>query len=149
MNRSHRLASPLAALAAVLAVAGCSESAADAIPTTTDLGTSGTLVATITVEARPWTGWQRDQPAPVTNSYRVEDGTEIALERAVDDTTLRVEDVGDGEITLSVEGVAPSDGGLDLTDCGAHELTITPERSVEFGTCTLDGGTTWRVSVTP
>lgn len=142
------------ALAAVLVVgsvaAGCADSDDDAGVETTGVDSSGTGAAppTLSIEEQRWVGAPGDQPEPDTTTHTAEVGAEIPLGGDFAETTLRVDDIDDGEISISVDSVAPVNpgGGINMNDCGDHEYTIASNESVEFATCTMDAGTTWQVT---
>ncbi|TNM37584.1 hypothetical protein FHP29_17450 [Nocardioides albidus] len=115
-------------LLAALPLAGC--------------GDDGPVHLEVTVQ--DWTGWSREQPAPVVTTHDVSEGG-----------TFTVEVIGDEEVVVTVVQVDGEEVALEISEPMTAdgrireprtEFSLDRDGSVTFGTPTLDGGTTVTVA---
>ncbi|WGY00572.1 hypothetical protein QI633_18735 [Nocardioides sp. QY071] len=101
------------------------------------------------VTVQDWTGWSREQPDPVVATHELAEGDTFTVDViGEDELVVTVVQVDDGEVALETSAPMASedeDGGSDITD-PRTEFSLDRGGSVEFGTPTLDGGTTVTVA---
>ncbi len=102
------------------------------------------------VVATPWNGWDpKSSPRPQERSMDVSVGASMTITSVGGDVVFRVTDVSGLEVAFTTStGMAEqgTGGGLDLTKT-RDRFTVTPGSPIQFGTPTMDAGTTFTVSV--
>lgn len=112
--------------------------------------TGGIEKDVLTITTSPWTGWSPKQPNKSTKTIDISNNKVIILEGS-SNYPLTVIAVINNQVTLSIVGLFVRQGsglekeGTNLLDCGVHIFTLKTNEIAELSTCTLDGGTNWKI----
>lgn len=109
---------------------------------------------TLTIVSSPWSGWSEKQPDDVKEIIDISENKVINLNNTLDnsDYLLTVNKYDRDKIDLTVDGLSLKQGeqldnkGIDLYGCGTHTFTLDRYETVELNTCTMDMGTTWKIT---
>ncbi len=110
-------------------------------------GDDGPVRLEVTVQG--WSGWSREQPAPVVTTHELDERETFTVDLVgYDDVVVTVVQVDGDEVALETSrpmAAEGEDGGFDVAD---PRTAFSLERggSVGFGTPTLDAGSTITVA---
>jgi hypothetical protein len=110
---------------------------------------------TIRVERQDWSGGPTPSDCQVSNKEieRLDATESLSLIDGIGRThQLRVIGTAGRGLRIVVEDLSVKRGerlqskGIDLTGCRPQELVVDPGEVIELNTCTLDAGTTYRLT---
>ena len=109
---------------------------------------------TIRIERKDWSGGPTAADCMVTELNERRDATESVLlgDSIGRSHQLRILGAAGTGLRIAVEDLSVKRGeqlrssGIDLMGCHPQELVVDPGETIELNTCTLDGGTTYRLT---
>lgn len=109
---------------------------------------------TIRIERQNWSGGPTASDCMVSNEIERRDATEsLSLIDGIGRThQLRILGSDGRGLRIAVEDLSVKRGEqllsrtIDLTGCRPQELVVDPGETIVLNTCTLDGGTTYRLT---
>ncbi|HUW21490.1 MAG TPA: hypothetical protein VMW41_02360 [Candidatus Bathyarchaeia archaeon] len=115
-----------------------------------DIGTKITpSFGYLKIIASPWTGWTEEQPQEIESKITIlKNNQKIKLEGWEGHELTVIEPKKDSIIlstgNLGLKGENEK-SGIDLNQCGYHEIEIKVGKTINLHTCTMDAGCSWNI----